>query len=101
MDLGITAVQRGKATTTVTATMDMAKAETTMAIIVMVTMEIMVTGMVTVVTAMVTVGPAMVNRLMGAREAVMVRETAIETRAMERPSYGKQTYGGKGSGYGK
>merc|ERR1719432_571152 len=78
MDLAITVVQRGKATITVTATMDMAKAETTMAIIVMATMEIMVTGMVTVVTGMVTKVQAMVNRLMGAREA------AIETRAMER-----------------
>merc|ERR1719432_640616 len=78
MDLAITVVQRGKATITVTATTDMAKAETTMAIIVMVTMEIMVTGMVTVVTGMVTKVQAMVNRLMGAREA------AIETRAMER-----------------
>merc|ERR1719432_245264 len=75
MDLVITAVQRGKATTTVTATMDMAKAETTMAIIVMVTMEIMVTAIVTKV-------PAMVNRLIGTREAVMVREAAIETQGM-------------------
>merc|ERR1719222_1497498 len=75
MDLAITVVQREKA---VTATTDMAKAGTTMAIIVMVTMEIMVTGMVTVVTVMVTKVPAMVNRLMGAREAVMVREAAME-----------------------
>merc|ERR1719222_1820031 len=84
MDLAITVVQRGKATITVTATTDMAKVETTMAITVMVTMEIMVTGMVTVVTAMVTKVPAMVNRFMGAREAVMVREAAIETRGMKR-----------------